>query len=41
MASGRANWKHEKGWLKDTCLDGQDTFKALLDALGIPYDKSE
>lgn len=38
---GLANWKHEKGWLKDTCLDGQDAFKALLDALGIPYDKSE
>lgn len=36
---GLANWKQEKGWLTDTCLDGQDTFKALLDALGIPYDK--
>jgi DNA phosphorothioation-dependent restriction protein DptG len=37
---GLANWKQEKGWLNDTCLDGQDTFKALLDALGIPYDKA-
>lgn len=33
---GLANWDREKGWLKDTCLDGQDTFKKLLHALGIP-----
>lgn len=38
---GLANWKQEKGWLTDTCLDGQDTFKALLDALEIPYDKAD
>lgn len=33
---GLANWDWEKGWLKDTCLDGQDTFKQLLHILGIP-----
>lgn len=37
---GLANWRQEKGWLIDTCLDGQDTFKALLDALDVPYDKN-
>ena len=29
--------KNEKGWLTDTCLDGQDTFKKLLDMLEIEY----
>lgn len=38
---GLANWKQEKGWLTDTCLDGQDTFKALLETLGIPCGKAE
>ena len=33
---GLTNWKQEKGWLIDTCLDGQDTFKALLKMLDIP-----
>ena len=33
---GLANWDRETGWLKDTCLDGQDTFKRLLHALDIP-----
>ena len=28
---GLANWNREKGWLTDTCLDGQDTFKKLLE----------
>lgn len=32
---GLSNWRQEKGWLIDTCLDGQDTFKSLLHALGI------
>ncbi len=27
---GLSEWKHEKGYLTDTCLDGQDTFKKLL-----------
>ena len=32
---GLAEWRNEKGWLIDTCLDGQDTFKRLLDMLEI------
>ena len=28
---GLANWNREKGYLTDTCLDGQDTFKRLLE----------
>ena len=27
---GLAEWDNEKGWLTDTCLDGQDTFKKLI-----------
>ena len=27
---GLSQWDNEKGWLTDTCLDGQDTFKKLL-----------
>ncbi len=27
---GLSEWENEKGWLTDTCLDGQDTFKRLL-----------
>ena len=34
---GLANWHEEKGWLTDTCLDGQDTFIKLLDLLDIPH----
>ncbi|SEA78053.1 Cro/C1-type HTH DNA-binding domain-containing protein [Oribacterium sp. KHPX15] len=32
---GLSEWRNEKGWLMDTCLDGQDTFKSLLDMLEI------
>ncbi len=32
---GLANWKQEKGWLIDACLDGQDAFKRILNILGI------
>ena len=32
---GLAMWPDEPGWLIDTCLDGQDTMRALLDALGV------
>ena len=32
---GFSNWKEDKGWLIDTCLDGQDTFKTILIALDI------
>lgn len=34
---GLSEWRHEKGWLTDTCLDGQDTFKRLMDMLDIPH----
>ena len=27
---GLSEWDNEKGWLTDTCLDGQDTFRRLL-----------
>ena len=32
---GLSEWKAEKGWLTDTCLDGQDTFIRLLRMLDI------
>jgi len=32
---GLANWKQEKGWLIDACLDGQDAFKRILNVLDI------
>lgn len=32
---GLAEWKNEKGWLIDTCLDGQDTFVKIMDMLDI------
>ena len=35
---GLSEWRNEKGWLTDTCLDGQDAFIRLLDMLGIPHE---
>lgn len=32
---GLSEWRNEKGWLIDTCLDGQDVFVSLLDMLEI------
>lgn len=32
---GLSEWKNEKGWLTDTCLDGQDAFIRLLNMLEI------
>ncbi|MBO4787290.1 MAG: Fic family protein [Lachnospiraceae bacterium] len=32
---GLAEWKDERGWLTDTCRDGQDTFLKLLKMLEI------
>ncbi len=32
---GLAEWENERGWLTDTCLDGQDTFRRLLDMFEI------
>ena len=34
---GLTKWKNERGWLTDTCLDGQDTFIRLLDKLAVPH----
>ena len=34
---GLSEWGNEKGWLTDTCLDGQDTFIRLMDMLEIQY----
>ncbi|ETP73425.1 hypothetical protein UYO_0649 [Lachnospiraceae bacterium JC7] len=34
---GLSEWRNEKGWLTDTCLDGQDTFVRLMDMLEIQY----
>ena len=34
---GLQNWDNEKGWLIDTCLDGQDIVKAYLDYFQINY----
>lgn len=34
---GLSQWNNERGWLIDICLDGQDTFVRLLDALEISY----
>lgn len=35
---GLSEWNNEKGYLTDTCLDGQDTFKRLLDMFDISYE---
>lgn len=34
---GLKNWNQERGWLIDTCLDGQDTVKTYLDYFKIEY----
>ena len=34
---GLAEWEKEKGYLIDTCLDGQDTFKRLLVMFDIDF----
>lgn len=35
---GLSEWRREKGWLVDTCLDGQGTFVKLLDILEILHE---
>ena len=35
---GLREWKNERGFLFGTCLDGQDTYKRLLDYFGIKYN---
>lgn len=34
---GLSQWRDERGWLTDTCLDGQDVVIRLLDLLEIQY----
>ena len=34
---GLKNWKDDRAWLMDTCLDGQDTIKVYLDYFNISY----
>ena len=34
---GLKNWNQERGWLIDTCLDGQDAVKTYLDYFNISY----
>ena len=34
---GLTEWRNEKGWLIDTCLDGQGAFTRLLVMLDIPH----
>lgn len=36
---GLKEWNREHGFLIETCLDGQDTYKALLNYFGIPFNK--
>ncbi len=35
---GIKNWKNERGFLRDTCLTGQDAMKATLDYFGVRYN---
>ncbi|PID82712.1 MAG: hypothetical protein CSB15_01870 [Clostridiales bacterium] len=35
---GLSEWENEKGYLRDTCLTGQDTVKKYLDYFRIPYE---
>ncbi len=35
---GLKEWNSEQGFLKETCLDGQDTYKALLRYFEIPFN---
>lgn len=38
---GLNEWHKEKGFLRDTCLSAQDTFKQYLDYFRIPYESNE
>ena len=35
---GLKEWNSERGFLIETCLDGQDTYKALLKYFDIPFN---
>lgn len=34
---GLSEWENENGYLTDTCLDGQDTFKRLMSMFDIQF----
>ena len=36
---GLKEWNNEQGFLVETCLDGQDNYKALLNYFGIEYNE--
>jgi Fic family protein len=36
---GLTEWPREKGFLTDTCLSAQDTFKSWLDYFRVPYEE--
>ena len=36
---GLKEWNNERGFLIETCLDGQDTYKELLNYFGIEYNQ--
>ena len=36
---GLKEWNSQQGFLVDTCLDGQDTYKALLNYFDIEYNE--
>lgn len=36
---GLKNWNNDPAWLIDTCLDGQDTFKKILEKFNISINK--
>ncbi len=35
---GLKEWDNERGYLTDTCLDGQDTYKSMLKYFGIEFE---
>lgn len=35
---GLKEWDNERGYLTDTCLDGQDTYRAMLKYFGIEFE---
>ena len=34
---GLSEWRNERGWLTETCLDGQDAFSRMLEMFEIPH----
>lgn len=38
---GLANWESERGYLRDTCLTSQDSFKKTLDYFRIEYQNCQ